>query len=306
MVWLDEATDPFHTAPGAFHTKLEFHVNGCGMEMVFTGNDPILAMVIFAEYAYEGKNCDSGSEVLHVAGCLRLISLRWPIIMSLVKSKQRVADHGEVFTPAWMVEAMLDLVKGVIEEITSKVLEPACGDGNFLVAVLRRKLAAVDLKYGRSDFDRRYFSLLALMSIYGIELLSDNIDECRANLLDIFAECLQITPSDELYHAAFFVLSQNLIHGNAMTMRDNEGRPILFAEWSPLGKGKYNRRDFCMKNLTQMSSLRKVDSSKDYEGKQQSELFAEIASSDVFQPTPTIYPTMTIANLAAAAKEVSP
>ena len=91
-----------------------------------------------------------------------------------------------------------------------------------------------------------------------------------------------------------------------MTMRDNEGRPILFAEWSPLGKGKYNRRDFCMKNLTQMSSLRKVDSSKDYEGKQQSELFAEIASSDVFQPTPTIYPTMTIANLAAAAKEVSP
>jgi hypothetical protein len=204
-----------------------------------------------------------------------------------------------------MVEAMLDLVKGVIEEITSKVLEPACGDGNFLVAVLRRKLAAVDLKYGRSDFDRRYFSLLALMSIYGIELLSDNIDECRANLLDIFAECLQITPSDELYHAALFVLSQNLIHGNAMTMRDNEGRAILFAEWSPVGKGTYNRRDFCMKNLTQMSSLRKVDSSKDYEGKQQSELFAEIASSDVFQPTPTIYPTMTIANLAAAAKEVS-
>lgn len=226
--------------------------------------------------------------------------------MSLVKSKQRVADHGEVFTPAWMVEAMLDLVKGETERIDSRFLEPACGDGNFLVAVLRRKLAAVELKYGKSDFDRRYFALLALMCIYGIELLLDNIDECRANLLEIFAEYLHITPSDDLYRAAFFVLSQNLIHGNAMTMRDNEGRAILFAEWGPLGKGKYNRRDFCMKNLTQMSSLRKVDPSKDYEGKQQSELFAEIASSDVFQPTPTIYSPMTVADLAAAAKEVSP
>ena len=107
--------------------------------------------------------------------------------MSLVKSKQRVADHGEVFTPPWMVEAMLDLVKGETERIDSRFLEPACGNGNFLVQVLRRKLAAVELKYGKSDFERRHYALLGLMCIYGIELLPDNIADCRANLLEIFA-----------------------------------------------------------------------------------------------------------------------
>ena len=83
--------------------------------------------------------------------------------MNLVKSKQRVADHGEVFTPAWMVEAMLDLVKGETERIDSRFLEPACGDGNFLVQILRRKLAAVELKYGQSEFERHHYALLALM-----------------------------------------------------------------------------------------------------------------------------------------------
>ncbi len=105
--------------------------------------------------------------------------------MTLVKSRQRVADHGEVFTPAWMVEAMLDLVKGETERIDSRFLEPACGDGNFLVQILRRKLARVELDYGKSDFEKRHFALLGLMCIYGIELLPDNIAECRANLLEI-------------------------------------------------------------------------------------------------------------------------
>ena len=85
--------------------------------------------------------------------------------MSLVKSKQRVADHGEVFTPAWMVEAMLDLVKAETERIDARFLEPACGSGNFIVQILRRKLAAVDMKYGESDFERRNFALLGLMCI---------------------------------------------------------------------------------------------------------------------------------------------
>ena len=114
--------------------------------------------------------------------------------MTLVKSKQRVADHGEVFTPAWMVEAMLDLVKGETERIDSRFLEPACGDGNFLVQILRRKLAAVELKYGKSDFERRHYALLGLMYVYGIELLPDNIVECRSNLLAIFAEYLALAP----------------------------------------------------------------------------------------------------------------
>src|SRR5947208_12675491 len=135
--------------------------------------------------------------------------------MSLSKTKQRVADHGEVFTPAWMVEAMLDLVKDESERIDSRFLEPACGSGNFLVQVLRRKLAAVERKFGKSDFERRHYALLALMCIYGIELLADNIAECRANLLEILAEYLTLEESDDLYRASSFVLSQNLVHGDA-------------------------------------------------------------------------------------------
>ena len=95
--------------------------------------------------------------------------------MPLVNSKQRIADHGEVFTPPWMVEAMLDLVKGETERIDSRLLEPACGSGNFLVPMLRRKLAAVELKFGKSDFEKRNYALFGLMCVYGIELLDDNV-----------------------------------------------------------------------------------------------------------------------------------
>jgi hypothetical protein len=226
--------------------------------------------------------------------------------MSLVKSKQRVADHGEVFTPASMVEAMLDLVKGETERIDSRFLEPACGDGNFLVAVLRRKLAAVELKYGKSDFERRHQALRALMCIYGIELLEDNIKECRANLLEIFATYLKLQTSDDLYRAASYVLSQNLVHGDARKMLTNDGKDLTFAEWGYLdGAGKFQRRDFRLRSLALMSSLRRADPKADHEGKQQSELFAEIASHEVFQPTRDIYPPMKIAQLAALASEVS-
>lgn len=208
--------------------------------------------------------------------------------MSLVKSKQRVADHGEVFTPPWMVEAMLDLVKGETERIDSRFLEPACGDGNFLVAVLRRKLAAVELKYGKSDFERRSFALLGLMCIYGIELLSDNIGECRANLLEIFAEYLNLEPSDELYRGAFYVLSQNLVHGDARTMRTHDGLPITFAEWGYLGKGKFQRRDFRLDNLTIFGG---GDS-----------LFAQNGKHEIFKPSKT-YPPSTVGELAGLAQE---
>src|SRR6476646_4194565 len=119
--------------------------------------------------------------------------------MSLIRSKKRVADHGEVFTPPWMVEAMLDLVKGETERIDSRFLEPACGSGNFLVRILQRKLAAVELKFGKSDFERQQYALLALMCAYGIELLADNIAECRANMLEVLADYLHLSESDDLY-----------------------------------------------------------------------------------------------------------
>jgi hypothetical protein len=209
--------------------------------------------------------------------------------MSLVKSKQRVAEHGEVFTPAWMVDAMLDLVKGETERIDSRFLEPACGDGNFLVQILRRKLAAVELKYGKSDFERRHYALLALMCIYGIELLTDNIADCRANLLAIFAEHLNVDPSDDLYRAAFYVLSQNLIHGDARTVRTQDALPITFAEWGYLGKGRFQRRDFRLDVLTGASAYR-----------QEGDLFANLGKHEIFTPTKT-YPPMLVGEMAARA-----
>lgn len=220
--------------------------------------------------------------------------VRSAALMTLVKSKQRVADHGEVFTPAWMVEAMLDLVKGETERIDSRFLEPACGSGNFLVQILRRKLAAVELKYGQSDFERRHYGLLGLMCIYGIELLPDNIAECRANLLQPFAEYLRLESSDDLYRAAFYVLSQNLVHGDALTMRGLDGTPIAFAEWGYLGKGRFQRRDFRLDNLIGASVFSPEGS-----------LFDQRGEHEIFSPTSTVYPPMTVGELAAAASEVA-
>ncbi|HQY92042.1 MAG TPA: N-6 DNA methylase [Caldilinea sp.] len=207
--------------------------------------------------------------------------------MNYVKSKQRVADHGEVFTPAWMVEAMLDLVKDETERIDARFLEPACGSGNFLVQILRRKLAAVELKYGKSEFERRHYALLALMCIYGIELLPDNIAECRANVLDILAGYLKLDEADELYRAGFYVLSQNLVHGDALTMRTDDNQPISFAEWGYLGKGKFQRRDFRLDTLTLSADFSAEGS-----------LFADVGRHEIFKPTKN-YPPLTMRQLAA-------
>ena len=211
--------------------------------------------------------------------------------MSLVKSKQRVADHGEVFTPAWMVKAMLDLVKDETERIDSRFLEPACGSGNFIVQILRRKLAAVELKYGKSEFERRHFALLALMCIYGIELLADNILECRANVLEVFSEYLNMDETDDLYRAATHVLQANLVHGDALTMRAKDGQPITFAEWGYLGKGKYQRRDFRFDVLTGSSAFSAEGS-----------LFADLGKHEIFAPIKT-HPPMTVRELAALQEE---
>jgi hypothetical protein len=214
--------------------------------------------------------------------------------MSLVKSKQRVADHGEVFTPAWLVEAMLDLVREETERIDSRFLEPACGSGNFLVQILRRKLAAVEVKFGKSDFEKRHYALLALMCLYGIELLEDNIAECRANMLEVLAGYLGVDNSDDIYCAAGYVLSQNLVHGDALAMRDQGGQPINFAEWGYLGKGKFQRRDFRLDVLTGSSAFSAEGS-----------LFAQLGKHEIFTPVRT-YPPMTIGELAAVASDAVP
>lgn len=205
----------------------------------------------------------------------------------LVKSKQRVADHGEVFTPAWMVEDMLNLVKHESERIDSRVLEPACGSGNFLVPVLARKLVTVRLRHGKSDFEKRHYALFALMCTYGIELLADNAEECRDNLAEVFNTFLGISSDDQWARAARAVLAVNIVQGDALTMTVPSGRPITFAEWGYLGKGKFQRRDFRYDDLTQRAS---------YEGT----LFGELDDDDLFVPART-YPTMTFNQIAEAA-----
>lgn len=205
---------------------------------------------------------------------------------SLVRSKKRVADHGEVFTPAWLVDDMLDLVKGETERIDSRFLEPACGSGNFLVQVLIRKLAAVERRYGKSDFDKRHQSLLALMCTYGIELLDDNIAECREKMLIPFCEYLGLRETDDLYRAAAYVLSENIVHADALTMKSLSGAPIVFAEWAYVGRGRFQRRDFRFESMTQRAAFAIEDG-----------LFADAGKHEIFTPL-RVYKPATIEELA--------
>jgi hypothetical protein len=205
----------------------------------------------------------------------------------LVKSRQRVQDHAEVLTPAWLVDDMLDLVKDESERIDSRFLEPACGTGNFLVRVLARKLATVKTRYGRSEYEKRHHALLALMSIYGIEIQADNAQECRTNLLSLFAAYVGGKSGDEWMRAASVVLGANIVVGDALAMRTINletgfpGLPIVFAEWGYLGHGKYQRRDFRFDRMAGRGSVRPGE-----------------AHHEVFQPVIT-YPVMTVAQLAA-------
>ena len=190
----------------------------------------------------------------------------------LVKSSDRVRDHGEVFTPSWMVDSMLDLVKQESERIDSRFLEPACGDGNFLVPVLRRKLSTVARVYGKNEFEKKHHALFALMCIYGIELLEDNSQECRRNLLQVFSDFID-GPGVSLWHdAAEAVLESNILQGDALTLLAASGKPLVFAEWAYLGKGKYSRRDFKFDDLTQRSAFG------------EGTLFAGMEIHEIFEP----------------------
>jgi len=196
-------------------------------------------------------------------------------VSDLIKSKKRVADHGEVFTPPWLVEKMLDLVKDETERIDSRFLEPACGSGNFLVPVLQRKLDAVDRRYKSSEFERLHHAFLGLMCIYGVELLEDNAKECRQNLLDLFSSHLKITKGSIEFEAARRVLEANIVNGDA----------IVFPEWGYLGKGLFSRRDFKYDELVQMSSFG------------EGTLFEALAPDEIFAPVRD-YPSMKLADIA--------
>jgi len=217
---------------------------------------------------------------------------------ALIKSRQRVADHGEVFTPRWLVERMLDQVRGESARIDARFLEPACGSGNFLVPVLQRKLAAVEAKFPANipacAFERQHYALLALMCCYGIELLADNIAECRTNMLAVFADALKLDDNAPAARAAAYVLAQNIVHGDALTLLDHHGAPICVPEWGYLGRGKFQRRDFRLSVLTGTAGFGAGDSL---------DLFTQ---QQALTPIAEHYPPMTLRDLAALVAEEAP
>jgi hypothetical protein len=158
------------------------------------------------------------------------------------------------------VDAMLNLVEQETRRIESRFLEPACGTGNFLVEVLTRKLDVVSARYKKSQIEFERYGMLAVASIYGIDLLQDNVELCRQRLLDIFNKCylenIKADPNKEYIDAIKFILSRNIECGDALTLKTVEAipRPIIFSEWSLIG-GNVIRRDYSFHELVAQSAI---------------------------------------------------
>lgn len=176
-----------------------------------------------------------------------------------IKSKKRVQDHGEVYTNPREVNAMLDLVKHETERIESRFLEPACGNGNFLIEILSRKLNVVTKRYApnkhRNNEQWERYALLALSSIYGVEILPDNAVECRERLFDFFMEVYEDVceaSNHEVELSARYLLECNIVCGDALTLRTNEGEPIIFAQWDLVNSHKFKRKDYALAHLLEI------------------------------------------------------
>jgi hypothetical protein len=175
-----------------------------------------------------------------------------------VKSKQRVNDHGEVFTAEREVNAMLDMVKDETERIESRFLEPACGNGNFLAEILRRKLSVVESRYGKSQLEFERYAVLAMSSIYGVDILEDNAKECRERLFGIFDEryssLFKDKCKDECRRSVKFLLVRNILWGDALDFTNPQTKePIIFSEWSAVNGSMLKRKDYVFQFLVQKS-----------------------------------------------------
>lgn len=189
-----------------------------------------------------------------------------------VKSKQRVAEHGEVFTSEREVNAMLDLVKQETERVDSRFLEPACGDGNFLVEILRRKIEAAKRratpprKKKPLPFEYEKQSLIAIASIYGVDLMMDNVLTCRERLMDIwnteYEKICKNECSEECRAAVRFILRRNIVCGNALTLmcvddkQQDTKEPVVFSEWTlPFNDTRIQRKDYTFAELLSASTF---------------------------------------------------
>ncbi len=196
-----------------------------------------------------------------------------------VVSKKRVADHGEVLTAKREVNAMLDLVKQETERIDSRFLEPACGTGNFLTEILQRKLVVVKSRYGKSQLEFERYCVLAISSIYGIDILEDNVIECRKRLYEIFvreyAGLFKENINEQCCRTIKFILKRNIVWGDALTLKTvgEKPEPITFSEWSSITGSMFKRRDFTFHELLNHAAMRELP------------LFSDLGE-DVFIPTP--------------------
>ncbi|MHB1295260.1 MAG: DNA methyltransferase [Anaerolineae bacterium] len=196
-----------------------------------------------------------------------------------VISKKRVAEYGEVLTAQREVNAMLDLVKQETERIESRFLEPACGTGNFLAAILERKLTVVEKRYGKSQLEFERYAVLAVSSIYGIDIQGESVSACRTRLYNIFdaaySRLFRGDAKDKCRDAVRFILERNIVWGDALTLKTVGEEPgcIIFSEWSPVNGSMLKRRDFTFHNLLAHERYKELP------------LFSDLGE-DVFIPTP--------------------
>lgn len=182
---------------------------------------------------------------------------------SQTKSKERVRDHGEVFTAEREVKAMCDLVKDETERIDSRFLEPACGDGNFLAEIITRKMQVVKRKYKKSPIDYEKNAVLAISSIYGVDILQDNVDACCERMFSLwdkeYTSVCKKDANDQTREAVKFILSKNIVCGNALTLKqvDENGNetdePIVFSEWAFITGSQIQRQDYTFAHLLAMN-----------------------------------------------------
>lgn len=175
--------------------------------------------------------------------------------MVQVKHKQRVTDHGEVFTAEREVKSMLDLVKQETLRIDSRFLEPACGTGNFLAEILKRKLNVVQHKYKKCQLEFERYAVVAVSSLYGVDILEDNVEECQVRLFEIFNErytsLFKASAKKECQATVKYILNKNILWGDALTMRvsGHKNEPIVFSEWCAVNGSMIKRRDYTLANL---------------------------------------------------------
>ncbi len=177
------------------------------------------------------------------------------VVSQSIKSRQRVADHGEVFTGEREVNAMLAMVHHETERIESRFLEPACGTGNFLVPILEKKLGVVRKKYSKSQLEFERYAVVAVSSIYGIDILEDNVQLCRERLFkvfdDIYSALYKKKCKDTCMDTIRFILSKNILLGDALSLQTvgKQPKPIVFSEWSPVNGSMIKRRDYTFAEL---------------------------------------------------------